>query len=402
MGKKSRVRNRARDRAMQSRAAVSWTAAGAARAAIAHLRELKERYNGNPYTQMIAKARLADALTSLVQQLEMRGVAATEAHMFAQVEIGLEPSLEPIPVIAERASRQQIADEVDSLSDAEPYVVSPGMHAVVLAAAQTLTTADLVTLLTDEDIPHIHGFVYLPGNQVVAREPQTDLRAISWQVTTMPQLNGPRVASIKVNGWESADGTLQFSDFVAARRAAKRAGHPLPSLIPDSHRLYRIDPNHDLTESEVREVVAQHRELLRDAEATIPHAEPEVIGEYDGASVADDDGNFEMRYLFAFLRLCNQRIATIDRAGDLGETYAGSRREVDDVRVLQLRTYTTDAVTAEEARRTYNHRWVVRMHKVRQWYPTEGRHKIIWRGPYIKGPEDAPLLDVERVHALVR
>jgi len=161
---------------MQSRA-VGWTAAAAARAAVAHLGELKERYDGNPYMQMMAKLHLTEALTSLVQQLEIRGISPSEAHMFAQVEIGLDPSREPTPVIAERASRQQTADEVNSLSAAEPYVVSPGMHAVVLAAAQTLTTADLVTLLTDDDIPHAHGFVYLPCNQVVAREPQTDLRS---------------------------------------------------------------------------------------------------------------------------------------------------------------------------------------------------------------------------------
>jgi hypothetical protein len=33
------------------------------------------------------------------------------------------------------------------------------------------------------------------------------------------------------------------------------------------------------------------------------------------------------------------------------------------------------------------------MHKVRQYYPTLGTHKIIWWGPYIKGPDDTHLLD---------
>lgn len=32
------------------------------------------------------------------------------------------------------------------------------------------------------------------------------------------------------------------------------------------------------------------------------------------------------------------------------------------------------------------------MHKVRQYYPSLGTHKVIWRGPYIKGPDGAPLL----------
>jgi hypothetical protein len=42
------------------------------------------------------------------------------------------------------------------------------------------------------------------------------------------------------------------------------------------------------------------------------------------------------------------------------------------------------------------------MHKVRQWYPSENTHRIIWRGPYIKGPDGAPLLDGDKVQALVR
>lgn len=32
----------------------------------------------------------------------------------------------------------------------------------------------------------------------------------------------------------------------------------------------------------------------------------------------------------------------------------------------------------------------MRMYKVRQWYPSAQEHRLIWRGPYIKGPADAP------------
>jgi len=47
---------------------------------------------------------------------------------------------------------------------------------------------------------------------------------------------------------------------------------------------------------------------------------------------------------------------------------------------------------------------VVRLtgHKVRQWYPAQHRHRIILRGPYVKGPADKPLLDGTVVRALVR
>ena len=42
------------------------------------------------------------------------------------------------------------------------------------------------------------------------------------------------------------------------------------------------------------------------------------------------------------------------------------------------------------------------MHKVNQWYPREQVHRIIWRGPYIKGPDGAPLLTGETIQALIR
>ncbi|MFD8474299.1 hypothetical protein ACFV2E_19925 [Streptomyces globisporus] len=48
--------------------------------------------------------------------------------------------------------------------------------------------------------------------------------------------------------------------------------------------------------------------------------------------------------------------------------------------------------------RVYSRRWPVRMHKVRQWYTSTQEHRLIWRGPYIKGPADAPLLMGEKAY----
>lgn len=42
---------------------------------------------------------------------------------------------------------------------------------------------------------------------------------------------------------------------------------------------------------------------------------------------------------------------------------------------------------------TYSRRWFVRGHIRAQWYPSEESHKLIWIAPYIKGPEDKPLLN---------
>ena len=43
------------------------------------------------------------------------------------------------------------------------------------------------------------------------------------------------------------------------------------------------------------------------------------------------------------------------------------------------------------------------MHKRNQWYPKQGVHKVIFVGPYVKGPDGLPLKDsADSVRALVR
>ncbi|TDP93025.1 hypothetical protein [Labedaea rhizosphaerae] len=71
--------------------------------------------------------------------------------------------------------------------------------------------------------------------------------------------------------------------------------------------------------------------------------------------------------------------------------------------MVQLRTVAGKPATgSDRSGRDWHHRWVARMHKVRQWYPSEQRHKVIYHGPYVKGPDDKPLLAGETVTGLVR
>lgn len=51
----------------------------------------------------------------------------------------------------------------------------------------------------------------------------------------------------------------------------------------------------------------------------------------------------------------------------------------------------------------WTHRWVVGGHWRNQWYPSLGRHRQVWISPYVKGPEELPLVvNKARVFALVR
>lgn len=113
-------------------------------------------------------------------------------------------------------------------------------------------------------------------------------------------------------------------------------------------------------------------------------------------------------YLFAFWRLCPQRVTgttvhDVARAPrrSHADTPAPGPGPVDHVRVVHLRPgAVVDPAGANESGSRYQHRWPVRMHKVRQWYPSEQTHRVIFRGPYIKGPDGAPLLTGPRAQAI--
>lgn len=77
--------------------------------------------------------------------------------------------------------------------------------------------------------------------------------------------------------------------------------------------------------------------------------------------------------------------------------------EVPTMRVLRLRHKRNpqQGETAAEVRE-WTHRWVVSGHWRNQWLPSEDRHRPTWIAPYVKGPDDKPLVLKESVKALVR
>ena len=84
---------------------------------------------------------------------------------------------------------------------------------------------------------------------------------------------------------------------------------------------------------------------------------------------------------------------------DAGRGQPNWQRSLDDVRVIDLRRRAHTA-GAGAGHRGLQHRFPVRMHKVRQYYPSLNTHKVIWRGPYIKGPDGAPLLTGRKALAI--
>jgi hypothetical protein len=398
VSKKSR-RNRSRE--------AEWSAARAARDAVHKVRELIERYDGNPYLLLIGLGHIAGLLETYVNWLARQGVRdRRQATQLALLQLGLDLPPET-PELARAAATKRMQDEIGTLRVAEAYVVSPAMHAVVAAAAETLERLDLVTLVAEEDIPSQAGFVLLPYIQLVKRaheEQPSEVRALTWRLGTRPALDGKRVRVVQVVAWLAADGPIQFPDFIAVRRQAKEQGHPFPTLIPDARAFLRIDHDHNLSDEETRLILDSQQAMYGSVVENRTAGMGRLVGEFTGDVLQDQDQSFELRYLFAFWRLCAQRIAIVSRYREAVGDDPPVPPEVEDVRVIQLRSFSPLTLDDHEhdARRRYRHRWVVRMHKVRQWYPKEGVHKVLWRGPYIKGPDGAPLLSGEKVNALVR
>ena len=121
-----------------------------------------------------------------------------------------------------------------------------------------------------------------------------------------------------------------------------------------------------------------------------------MIGEYvPGTEINDRDDSFSRRFLYAFWRLCEKRIASTNHAEVRHAARVTAERAgvSPDVRVVELRSTAPHASeTPADTVDRWRHRWIVRMHKVRQWYPSEQRHKVLYRGPFPKGHDDKPLL----------
>lgn len=129
-----------------------------------------------------------------------------------------------------------------------------------------------------------------------------------------------------------------------------------------------------------------------------------VIGYGEDQIVAP---SHEMKTWALIARCCwllmQQRIAveTVQRPDRASERrLRRANKPVDPVRVISLRQPEHHGGPGSD--RSYHHRWVVRGHWRKQWYPSQERNVPIWISPYVKGPDGAPLLAGEKVYAWTR
>jgi len=123
---------------------------------------------------------------------------------------------------------------------------------------------------------------------------------------------------------------------------------------------------------------------------------------YGASYPLDEDGASNVLKMLAFLNskfvitpielLSRPTRRAMERRGDIPAP------NVSVVRLRAAETYAYDETGAGSV--DWAHRWMVRGHYRAQWYPSEAAHHVVWIAPYLKGPEDKPLLT--HVYAVVR
>ncbi|MDL5199529.1 hypothetical protein [Streptomyces sp. ALI-76-A] len=411
MGKASRgKRERSRDKAGQ------WTAAGAARAAY-RLREQTQRHLVGPSVQTMLASNIRNVVSELHAVVLNSGLAnmadrpeGVERDAAWSMTLGKQGYRPPWPRSAGAAAAWEVQQIGSLLRRAEVLVISPAAHAAVMAAAATLEPADVSTLDRDRDILVPTGLLVLPEPVVVVNPTGSlsDIKAFGWQFITQHQiLPTAQYPGVQVTTFMDRDGPVQPTGWRQAVSQARALGSPLPPLMPDG--MYGMRGDACLAE-ESPEKLAHLSRLYREMEkartqASQWRAEPvPETGEWGGGRVDDPYDDFVARYIFAFFRLITQGITAAGPSRATGRnTAAGSGDasvpEDPDVRVIRLAAPSPrPSDPAGETKRVYHHRWPVRMHKVRQWYPSRQEHRVIWRGPYIKGPAGAPLMMGEKAY----
>ncbi|MFI5606854.1 hypothetical protein [Amycolatopsis sp. NPDC051903] len=393
----------------------SWTAAGAARAA-RDAQVATAKYLRSTDLAM----RVEASSLSRQFQINLRTYAGNRDAARLAYFGALGYTDRQIPSNLTSAARMVLDDDARNLAEAQLYVVSPQMCDVVLAAAQTLTRDDLA-LVGPEDLPSPTGLIMLP-HAVISRAVDgdlTDTRAITWTTPATAFFRSPKHRKVmeypaaRVAAYYGTHGPVRPDNWTEFLDYARSVDVVLPPLIPDARRpfVFHHDPSEDDPDV-MRRMTHAARDIARrqtDAAGDGGEQTDQVVGEYvPGSEIDDSDHTFVLRFLYAFWRLCDQRIGVQDQAPPTHSARVAAERlgAPAEIRVVQVRRPEQSAEQpAEDAAapaRDWQHRWVVRMHKVRQWYPSEQTHKVIYRGPYIKGPADKPLLGGDVVRAVTR
>jgi hypothetical protein len=321
-----------------------------------------------------ARSRPADALDARVSLLaDLRsprglGFGSRSYHGVAEVAdevpAGTEVAVDELIAGGEDA----IAGLADSLVDAPTFWVAPDMVDLVEGAAASMPDQPLLTT----DLPSGTGFSWLPFTSS-ADGGWSSLRALAWDLGAC----GPD--RVRVSWFLDAEDWCRNTD--------EDIHNPLVR-----ERSFALFPArwHDWTLGRVAErshVLDEH--LAEDGPVRV---RPALLG--------------QRRFCQALWALMAEPYVSVeawrpDRAS-LRRAQRSGVAAVDGLRVITLRRPPRRGHSDAQQAVDWSHRWIVNGHWRRQWYPAVAEHRLRYILPYVKGPDDRPLVVKDTVFALRR
>lgn len=301
----------------------------------------------------------------------------------------LEGITTPAPATNSEAVAAVLRDRAEHVRGAPIFLLSEEMLDVVIAAAKSLSPDDLAGL-TEEDLPQPTGFLMLPRDIYVSDPtgsvPVSDIRAFSWRFSDICS-EGVWSIGARVALWSKTEGGEADEGYKALLESLR--GQWLPDLVHIGATWIDRSVFAGMTQAEMAAEVGAARDRLHHLD--LPPMDELEAGVHSRDDVIDDRSKtFPQAFLFAFSRLCDQGIGEDETVGERIPAVARKGGATRDVRVVTLRKRRARS-TGESEAVEWSHRWVVQMHKRRQWYPSTQQHKVIFVGPFVKGPEGKPL-----------
>jgi len=283
------------------------------------------------------------------------------------------------PVPEERARA-----EVLTLKGARTYFVTEDMVALAEHAGATMPNEALL----ETDVPTPSGFVVLEGGLLFpdVRGKNVVVSALAWRRVMVADAGG--VNALPALFWTFYSDTLDDRDEYGidpdGTRSARRAW-------PTRYILLAED--------------AEEFDVVMDEDAAVAHIAAHYVH-----SAGVDAVRLTLQVMHKFPRalfaLLNSSVATVTTE----RAQRAARRQLEranspltgDVVVIRLRRAHAEGTTPGESAVEWSRRWIVSGHWRKAWRPSVKAHRLVWIAPFVKGPEDKPLVIPRRVHVLER
>lgn len=252
--------------------------------------------------------------------------------------------------------RQFVLAQQAMLRSSSAFMVDKAMTPLCKHAAATLPD---IRGFTESELPSVAGFLIWDGEPAWSRTLDTgerqDIIAVSWVCIGN---------NINISIFEDREGGTYPGPDPEAERDAARVLYP--RLVDLGRMMLRV-------------------------------GDPDVVMNETWAGPL-------ARVLISTWMLMRQTLTQTSRC----DVPRGTRRraerlgELSEISVVRLRRIVTRNDNDDPQPVEWSHRWIVSGHWRNQWVPSLEAHRPTWIAPYVKGPEDLPLVVKDRVSVLSR